>query len=195
MPSLGGRVPQGALRACASEEKQGVSMPSLGGRVPQVILFADGKVWRDQFQCPLWADGSRRLPPRRIGSGGPGSFNALFGRTGPAGGARRSARTGRTAVSMPSLGGRVPQVPRVYGVSSLECACFNALFGRTGPAGSPEPTRGDASAGAFQCPLWADGSRRVARATRATRARPRAPTFQCPLWADGSRRVMSTRKG
>ncbi len=133
MPSLGGRVPQ-VIRCYHRTRARWVSMPSLGGRVPQAAhvenvdeaahvfqcpLWADGSrrtassvtgmPTSGKFQCPLWADGSRRpvgqprVDPLAV------RFNALFGRTGPAGYRDGNAFDGTRAVSMPSLGGRVPQ--------------------------------------------------------------------------------------
>ncbi len=140
-------------------------MPSLGGRVPQglSLRYASTVPW--WFQCPLWADGSRREELGRLRCRHCVRFNALFGRTGPAGGsgAIRSWRprpvsmpslggrvpqegrqlkyaTATEVVSMPSLGGRVPQ-GRISIMSNSETTSFNALFGRTGPAGRWTPTR------------------------------------------------------
>ncbi len=62
---------------------------------------------------------------------------------------------------MPSLGGRVPQALKIW--MSTKISSFNALFGRTGPAG-PENVFAIGYGRAFQCPLWADGSRRLTRA-------------------------------
>jgi hypothetical protein len=167
MPSLGGRVPQGdgaqggdARRAgfnalfgrtgpagTVDAEAIGAALRgfnALFGRTgPAGITHVCAAGCAPEFQCPLWADGSRRLVTEndaawsagcfnalfgRTGPAGQGvsdwlynrsaSFNALFGRTGPAGHGRRRLGGGPRGVSMPSLGGRVPQVPpEIPGVS------------------------------------------------------------------------------
>ncbi len=109
MPSLGRRVPQ--VLASAGDEYGGtsVSMPSLGRRVPQAINTPTTEENLTEFQCPLWADGSRR-PGGFCSIGGKAQgFNALFGQTGPAGEVEGVSMPVVLRVSMPSLGRRVPQ--------------------------------------------------------------------------------------
>ncbi len=258
MPSLGGRVPQGNIspRLPRSEGPFQCPLWADGSRRGIAIsnwrrdehwfqcpLWADGSrrqvlslslpLLRRLFQCPLWADGSRRPGDRDHRGDRRHRFNALFGRTGPAGRRypcasrprrRFNALLGRTgpAGSRARLRVRswlVPGFNALFGRTGPAGtrssksprpirACFNALFGRTGPAGwdafaqrrMPHnvsmPSLGGRvpqvqhsndltnSVAMFQCPLWADGSRRSPAGHR----RPILDVFQCPLWADGSRR-------
>ncbi len=115
-------------------------MPSLGGRVPQVAKKTKLGGMMSEFQCPLWADGSRRHEGEPASLAVQRRFNALFGRTGPAGvpGGRRSARLPMFQCPLWADGSRrgfkpTPPKPRLNR--------FNALFGRTGPAGPARNTR------------------------------------------------------
>ncbi len=113
-------------------------MPSLGGRVPQGLGWRFHALLGHRFNALFGRTGpaggvASDMAAIKVN----GSFNALFGRTGPAGQMIDLNTNTKLWVSMPSLGGRVPQV-------------------------GGEPMRIDFNS-AFQCPLWADGSRRLHR--------------------------------
>ncbi len=135
MPSLGGRVPQ--VRDGGFKYLGTARFNALFGRTGPAGHRLDGNRRElREFQCPLWADGSRRFEQFVGTKCIIRCFNALFGRTGPAGPPCLKMFARPAGVSMPSLGGRVPQGAR-QDARRIRAYRFNALFGRTGPAGPP----------------------------------------------------------